>query len=137
MAAHGIDVYDFEHWIGPAPEFAQPQVENHTRPGTWGTYQVQTGVKGRQFERELRHVFSTYLEAQAALAFWNTLVGVGPLQLKYNNVNYAGIYGHLYSVDRIIEPDAYALNGALGPTYYYPFGGVAKMRIVLTPHPIL
>ena len=81
-------------------------------------------------------MFSTYVEAQAALATWNTLIGIGPVQVKYMNVNYLGVYGHLYSVDQMLERDAYALNGALGPSYYYPFGGVARIRVVLTPHPV-
>lgn len=137
MAAHGIDVFDIEFWNGPAPEFAQPVIESHTRPGVWGTYQVNNGVKGQAFEVTLKHVVDSYVNANLLLAQWNTLVGIGPVQIKYNGINYLGTYGHLYSLDRILSRHAYATVGAIGPNYFYPFGGVAKMRCVLTPHPVV
>lgn len=137
MAAHGIDIFDIEFWNGQAPGFAQADIESHTRPGTVGTYQINRGVKGKPFEVQVRHILPTYVDANAMLRALYLLPGTGPVQVKYNFINYLGIYSHLYTVDQVMEGTAKALGGAIGPTYFYPFGGEVSARLVLTPHLII
>lgn len=134
MSAHGVDVFNFEFWDGAAPALTQEQVTTHTRPGANGVGQTLAGVWERSFEAVLTADYNSYLSAMVGFNLMRFIVGTGPVQVKYNNINYLGTFGHLYFVDRVTMVSCKVHPRLIGPTYSFIGGARLRVRFRMTPH---
>jgi hypothetical protein len=133
---HGIDIFNFEFWRGPAPGRVQDHGRVFTRPGTNNIGLQTTGIFGQEFTVELTAWFEADGSAHNTQALYAALPWSGWLALKYNDVNYTLQYGlgyHALSVETVrIKRIPFARRSGIGGAIFSPCD-VAVSRWTLLP----
>jgi len=132
MSSHGIDVFNFEFWEGPPPTIPQQHVIGHNRAGANDVALQIIGVWGDPFEVTLTSHWSSVAAAAAGFYAMNSIVGTGWVYVKYANLNYTGLFGVGYHVQKADQVSLYTAT-LVGPGYVYANGGVLQTRFVLVP----
>jgi len=133
MSDHGIDVFPFEYWDGPAPTVPQQHVMAHNRPGADDVALLLLGTWGDPFEVTLTSHHATLIGAAAAFNLMRQVVGTGWLTLKYANLNYTGLYSTGYHATRVEQVRLQAAVLLMGPGYSYANGAIMQTRWTLQP----
>ncbi len=133
MSAHGIDVFNIEFWRSGPPQLVHEQVQTHTRPGADGIGQTKLGQWGRPFSSTIEMHFSSFANALLGYGNFTLIVGTGPVQVKYGQVNYLATFGHMYLVDTASLESCSAHPRLKGPGYDYIGGGRVVLTIQMTP----
>lgn len=132
MSDHGIHVFNFEFWRGPAPSLPQNQTVAYHRPGANDVAIQLIGYWGSQFAVELTSHHATLAAAVAAFEAMRDVVGTGWLAVKYANMNYTGLFSVGYHALSVQQVSTYTA-GLIGPGYAYTRGGVLISRWQLQP----
>lgn len=132
MSDHGIDVFNFEFWRGPAPSLPQNKTVAYHRPGAHDVSLQLLGYWGSAFTVELTSHHPTFAAAVTAFELMRDVVGTGWLPVKYANMNYTGLFGVGYHALSVEQSRTYTA-GILGPGYSYNAGGVLISRWRLQP----
>ena len=136
MSVYGIDIFNFEFWEGPPPPVPTPKVIESHRPGATGVAQQIIGTWGDTFDAKLTAHFANQLAAITAHAMMKAVIGTGPMPVKYNNINWSGMYGVVYHVDDIQLVSLRSVPRILGPTYDFPGGAILITKWTLTPQQV-
>lgn len=136
MSAHGIDIFNFEDWIGPPPRVAQQHTIAHNRAGASGTALQLMGTWGDPFEVRLTSHHASLILAAETFALMSAVIGTGWLVVKYANLNYTGLFGTGYHATMIEQVDLRVASILIGPGYAYSNGGVLVTRWTLHPERI-
>ena len=133
MSAHGIDVFNFEHWQGPPPKIAQQHTVGHNRAGASGVALQLLGPWGDPFEVTLTSHHPSGIVAAGVFQQMNAVVGTGWLALKYATLNYTGLFATGYHAISLEQMDLRVSSILIGPGYAYTNGGVLVTRWTLHP----
>lgn len=136
MASYGIDNFNFEFWDGPPPPVPTQKVVTAHRPGVSGVSHQLLGTWGDTFAVTLTSHWANQLAAIQGHALMVPLIGSGGKYVKYNDINWTGMYGVLYNVDAIDILDLRSSLCLIGPTYYFPNGASLVTRWTLTPQKV-
>jgi hypothetical protein len=136
MADHGIDVYDFVQWAGPAPTIPQQKIVASNRAGAYGVTIQLVGKWGESFEVTLTSHYASMTAAAVAFAGMSALCGTGPKFLKYANINYTGLYSTGYNVSRVDQVSLQKATLLVGPGYAYSNGCIMVTRWTLYPEEV-
>lgn len=130
---HRLGNFDINLWRGQPPPLVQEQVASATRAGADGVTMQRLGIWSPPFEVEIVSHYASYLAAirDAARLY---AVRRQLLPLKYETLDYAALFKHLYSLDAVELVSCKTMIRLLGPGYNYPAGGELVMRLRMTPH---
>lgn len=96
--------------LSPAPEIIRRELAVIARQGVDGIALMRTGIRGRPFTVRTGVDAENAIDAQAALANYQGLIGADPVNVVYAGLDYAA-YGCVYAV-RDIRP--FPVKGMLG-----------------------
>lgn len=133
--AHAIGTELFSYWEGDPPALPIQHVARFTRPGINGVGLQLAGRWGEPFEAICTAHYPSYPLAIARELNYNMLVGDGPRIVIYNQLDYAILFGVVYTVESYQTVEIQA-GEFLGPGFYFPNGGKITGRFILTPHPL-
>ena len=136
MSAYGIDAFNFEFWDGPPPVVPTQKVSVSHRPGVSGVSHQLLGFWGNTFDVSLTSHWASQLLAITAHAQMNAIIGTGGKFLKYNNVNWSGMYGVVFNVDDIELVTLKSMPRLIGPNYDFVAGVSLVTRFTLTPQKV-
>lgn len=136
MSAYGIDIFNFEFWEGPPPPVPTRKVLESHRPGATGVSQQIIGTWGDTFDVQLTAHFSTQLAAITTHALMKSIIGMGPVPIKFNNINWSSMYGVVYQVDAVELVSLKSVPRLIGPNYDYAGGAILITKWTLTPQQV-
>ena len=131
--AYIIDAYEFEFWDGPAPVVPTRKLIVSHQPGVSGVAHQLLGTWGETFSVVLT---SHHATSDAAVVRWwllTDLIGAGPKQVSYNNMNWSGVYSTCYNIESIELIEIRSAIILIGPGYSYPSGASLVTRFTMTP----
>jgi hypothetical protein len=133
MASFLIGMFDFEFWDGPAPAIPTRRIVVTHQPGVSGVSHQALGVWADSFSTVLTSHHATSDLAAARYWLLTDLIGAGPQQVAYNDMNWSGVYGVGYNVESIELIDIRSAIILIGPGYSYPGGASLVTRFTITP----
>lgn len=131
---YSIGSFEFQALRGNEPGFQRRHVEIFTKAGADGVAAIDLGAFGEPFEIESEAVVSTLAAAHNLAKAYNDAIGLTPLVLIYDDINFFSIYGTKYIVQQCTpgSPQAASLYYSRDNTVFAP-GFVVVARWVLQP----
>lgn len=131
--SYSIATFDFIRWEGPPPPRVKQHVATFNKIGLAGISAQNTGIHGEIFETMLSAVFANEAAVRAAEESYRDLIGVDPLILVYDNIDYSFNYFHRYLV---LSCDTVSMKRhplLFGPGYSFPGGWLIKTQWRMVP----
>jgi len=133
VSAHGIDIFNFEFWQGPAPALPQNKTVAHHRPGADDVALQLLGSWADPFSVVLTSHHASLAAAVETYNLMRAVVGTGWLPVKYADLNYTGLFSVGYHALAVEQLHTHTSVLLIGPGYSYSSGGVLITRWDLQP----
>jgi len=136
MSNYSIDQFNFEFWQGSPPTVPSTKMVVTRRPGVSGVSHHILGTWGDTFEATLTSHYASQILALQAYTLMLALIGTGGKFLKYNNLNFSGLYGTVYHVNNVELTSLRSVPRLIGPGYDFTGGAILVTKFTLTPQKV-
>lgn len=131
---YSIGSFEFQRLTGNEPGFQRRHIEIFTKAGADGAAAIDMGAFGEPFEIESEAVVSALADAHDLAKAYNDAIGLTPLVLVYDAINFFTAYGTKYIVQQCTpgSPQAASIYYSRDNTVFAP-GFIVRARWVLQP----